>query len=110
MKHDKLLKIYQSLSLEDKNSLMNMFLSNDSYFFIASDKRGMGFDVDNVAENVFSCLNGTQLQINIEMDKTFLCSVNTKKVNLDCKKWDKVKLNSFIADNDKVTLIPTGLN
>ena len=94
MKHDKLLKIYQTLSLEDKERLMNILL-NDSHLFLHSEKRGMGFDIEDISENVFVCINGTQLQINIEMDKMYLCSINTKKIKLNVESWDKVKPNSF---------------
>ena len=55
----------------------------------------MGFDIEDMSENVFVCINGTQLQINIEMDKMYLCSINTKKIKLNEESWDKVKPNSF---------------
>jgi hypothetical protein len=100
MKHDKLLKIYQTLSLEDKERLMNILL-DDSYLFLHSEKRGMGFDIEDMSENVFVCINGTQLQINIEMDKMYLCSIDTKKIKLNEKSWDKVKPNSFQVPLEK---------
>ena len=94
MKHDKICKIYQTLSLEDKERLMNILL-DDSYLFLHSKKRGMGFDINDMGKNVFVCINGTQLQINIEMDQMYLCSVDTKKVKMNEKGWDLVKPNSF---------------
>ena len=45
MKQDKLLKIYQTLNLEDKERLMNILL-NDSYLFLNSEKK----DEENVQE------------------------------------------------------------
>ena len=94
MSQNKVLKINSQLTLVDKERLMNILL-DDSYLFLHSKKRGMGFDINDMGKNVFVCINGTQLQINIEMDKMYLCSVDTKKVKMNEKGWDLVKPNSF---------------
>jgi hypothetical protein len=55
----------------------------------------MGFEFE--ANDMFACTNGTRLQINLEMDKSELvCVSKPKKVKLDEKLWNKVKLNSFL--------------
>ncbi len=94
MSQNKVLKIYSQLTLEDKERLLNMLLG-DSYIYCHSDKRHMGFEFE--ANDMFACTNGTRLQINLEMDKSELvCVSKPKKVKLDEKLWNKVKLNSFL--------------
>jgi len=93
MKHDKILKFYQEMNLNDKQSMLNMILGVDCFYFLSSQKRKVGFDLRQDSESAWATINGTQLQINLELDDFELCS--TDKGVKTPKDWSKVKLNSF---------------
>tara|TARA_Y100000004_G_scaffold96896_1_gene108384 strand:- start:261 stop:578 length:318 start_codon:yes stop_codon:yes gene_type:complete len=95
--------IIKKLSLEDKVDLLNHLLwSENTNFFIYSDKRECGFDVPINHKSKYpsrdACLNGLSIQINLDLDKAELTSFHSK---LKIKRPNKVKLNSFKLLEDK---------
>ncbi|AXN54072.1 hypothetical protein P109_gp07 [Pelagibacter phage HTVC109P] len=95
MTHAQILKFYQKMNLDNKESMLNMILGNDVFYYLASDKRKVGFDLRQ-GEEAYASINGTQIQVNLELDDFELCSVHTPKVSKQIgDDWSKVKLNSF---------------
>ncbi len=100
MSKNKVIKIYNNLTLKDKIKMLDLLLWNNS-LFIFSDKRKVGFTFHNPIpyDHIKTTENGTQAQININLDELELCSAD-KNVKLP-KNWNKVKLNTFVIPSER---------
>ena len=91
MMNKRVIDFLKKSTLEDKVDILNHILwSDDTFFYMHSDKKKCGFDIpiDMNAEYPTrdAGLNGLTIQINLDLDKAEMTSGDYKK---------KIKLNSF---------------